>query len=130
MVRIGDRRFLSRRTPFDAVMGFILASMLARAVNGSASLVPTIVGGFAIVLLHRGLATLSSRFHSLGDLIKGRSDQVVKDGAVIEENLRSNGLSKGDLLEDMRLNGRTEDISHVKTAFFERNGDISVLSRD
>ena len=32
IVRCGDRRFLSQKTAFDAVLGFILASMLARAV--------------------------------------------------------------------------------------------------
>jgi len=35
IVRCGDRRFLSQKTAFDAVLGFILASMLARAVNGT-----------------------------------------------------------------------------------------------
>ena len=34
MVRLGDKRFLSKKTAFDAILGFILASMLARAVNG------------------------------------------------------------------------------------------------
>ena len=37
IVRCGDRRFLSQKTAFDAVLGFILASMLARAVNGTAA---------------------------------------------------------------------------------------------
>ena len=40
IVRCGDRRFLSQKTAFDAVLGFILASMLARAVNGTAALIP------------------------------------------------------------------------------------------
>jgi uncharacterized membrane protein YcaP (DUF421 family) len=40
IVRCGDRRFLSQKTAFDAVLGFILASMLARAVNGTASFFP------------------------------------------------------------------------------------------
>ena len=37
IIRCGDRRFLSQKTAFDAVLGFILASMLARAVNGTAA---------------------------------------------------------------------------------------------
>jgi hypothetical protein len=40
IVRCGDRRFLSQKTAFDAVLGFILASMLARAVNGTAGILP------------------------------------------------------------------------------------------
>ena len=38
MVRFGNKRFLSKMTAFDAILGFILASMLARAVNGSGRL--------------------------------------------------------------------------------------------
>src|SRR5262245_12368099 len=37
MIRCGDRRFLSQKSAFDAVLGFILPSMLARAVNGTAA---------------------------------------------------------------------------------------------
>jgi len=44
IVRCGDRRFLSQTTAFDAVLGFILASMLARAVNGTAAFFPTLGG--------------------------------------------------------------------------------------
>src|SRR5678816_1098145 len=49
MLRLADRRFLSKRSAFDAVVGFILASMLARAVNGSSAFFPTIGGGFVTV---------------------------------------------------------------------------------
>ena len=63
IVRCGDRRFLSQKTAFDAVLGFILASMLARAVNGTAAFVPTLGGAFVLVLLHRILAYWSRRSH-------------------------------------------------------------------
>ena len=56
IVRCGDRRFLSQKTAFDAVLGFILASMLARAVNGTAAFFPTLGGGFVLVMLHRTFA--------------------------------------------------------------------------
>ena len=51
IVRCGDRRFLSQKTAFDAVLGFILASMLARAVNGTAAFFPTLGGGRAALMV-------------------------------------------------------------------------------
>src|SRR6186997_1447792 len=66
IVRCGDRRFLSQKTAFDAVLGFILASMLARAVNGTAAFFPTLGGGFVLVVLHRLLALCSRRSHGFG----------------------------------------------------------------
>src|SRR5882724_10351931 len=84
IVRCGDRRFLSQKTAFDAVLGFILASMLARAVNGTAAFFPTLGGGFVLVMLHRALAFWSRRSHPFGLLIKGRSDVIVRDGKLDE----------------------------------------------
>src|SRR5665213_3486655 len=50
MVRVGDKRFLSHKTAFDAVLGFMLASMLARAINGSSSpFWPSIAAGFVLI---------------------------------------------------------------------------------
>src|ERR1043165_8139716 len=69
MVRLADKRFLSKKSAFDAILGFILASMLARAVNGSAAFWPTLGGGFILVGLHRLIALLSRRWHAFGALV-------------------------------------------------------------
>src|SRR5262249_55085629 len=102
-------------------------SMLARAVNGSCSFFPTLATGFVLVGLHRLLAFLSRGTHWFGNLVKGRSEQVIENGAVFEKVLQKNNLSKHDLYEDMRLNGNVDDVRKVKTAFFERDGQISVV---
>ena len=130
IVRCGDRRFLSQKTAFDAVLGFILASMLARAVNGTAAFFPTLGGGFVLVMLHRALASWSRRSHPFGLLIKGRSDVIVRDGKLDETLARHNRLSEHDLLEDFRLNGNVRDMREVALAVFERNGHVSVVRRE
>jgi len=129
IVRCGDRRFLSQKTAFDAVLGFILASMLARAVNGTAAFLPTLGGGFVLVMLHRLLANWSRRSHAFGILIKGRSDVIVRDGALDVDMAKRSRLSEHDLLEDLRLHGNVDDIRDVALAVFERNGQISVVRR-
>jgi uncharacterized membrane protein YcaP (DUF421 family) len=127
MLRVGDRRFLSKRSAFDAVVGFILASMLARAVNGSSAFLPTIGGGFVIVALHRVLAFATRDSHWLGNLIKGEAVLIVKDGVVKKDVMRRNDLSEHDLLEDARFNGNVGDPSQIKEAYYERNGNISIV---
>jgi hypothetical protein len=76
MVRYGDRRFLSHKTAFNVVLGFILASMLARVVNGTAAFFPALGAGFVLVLLHRGLAAWARRSHAVGLMVKGRTDAL------------------------------------------------------
>ena len=129
IVRFGDRRFLSQKTAFDAVLGFILASMLARAVNGTAAFFPTLGGGFVLVVLHRLLAFYSRRSHAFGVLIKGRSDVIVREGALDEAAARRNRLSENDIVEDLRLNGNVAELRDVLLAVLERNGHISVVRR-
>lgn len=130
MVRLGDKRFLSKKTAFDAILGLILASMLARAVNGSAAFWPTLGGGFVLVGLHRLIAHLSRRCHKLGMLVKGTSDLVVRDGQLVESGMRRNDLTEHDIQEDMRLKGQVDDLSKIKVAYAERNGQISVVPKD
>ena len=48
MIRLGHKRSLARKTPFDAVLIVILASVLSRAINGSAAFFATLGGGVVI----------------------------------------------------------------------------------
>jgi uncharacterized membrane protein YcaP (DUF421 family) len=127
MLRIGDKRFMSKRSAFDAVLGFLLASMLARAVNGSSAFFPTIGGGFVIVGLHKILAFLTRQTHWFGNLIKGKAELIIKDGQINVSVMKANDLSKHDLLEDIRMNGNIGEINKVKAAYYERNGQLSVV---
>ena len=128
IVRVADKRFLSRKTAFDVVLGLILASVLARAINGTSPLFPTIGCSFVLVLVHRLLADLSSRSHQIVKLIKGHDDVIVTNGILDERALKRHNFSIRDLLEDLRLEG-VEKIEDVQSARVERSGDISVIKK-
>jgi uncharacterized membrane protein YcaP (DUF421 family) len=128
VVRCADKRFLSRKTPFDIVLGLILASVLARAINGSAPFVGTIVASFVLVLAHRFLADLSCRWHWVGKLIKGNDNLIIADGRLDEEALKKHNFSQRDLMEYLRLEG-VDKIEDVASARLERSGDISVIRK-
>ena len=46
MVRLSTKRSLAEKTAFDAVLLVILASMVSRAINGTATFFASIGGGF------------------------------------------------------------------------------------
>src|SRR5437870_10535719 len=97
MIRIGHKRSLARKTAFDAVLIVILASVLSRAINGSAAFFATIGGGFIIVFVHRLLAFVAYHSHWFGCLIKGRPEVIVENGELILQAMRLNHISKHDL---------------------------------
>jgi uncharacterized membrane protein YcaP (DUF421 family) len=130
MVRLGHKRFLAKMSAFDAILGFILASMLARAVNGSASFFPTLAGGFVLVWFHSLIAAASYHWEWLGYLVKGRADVLVTDGKADRERMRVHKISEHDLLEEARLHGPVLDLSQIRCATIERNGEVSVVPVD
>src|SRR5438552_14649230 len=109
MVRLGHKRSLAHKTPFDAVLLVILASVLSRAVNGSAAFFPTLGGGVVLVLPHRLFAQLAYHSHRFGILVKGSPDTIVRNGERDLDMMRHNHVSIHDLEEYMRLNAHTDD---------------------
>src|SRR6266513_835297 len=130
MVRLGHKRSLAHKTPFDAVLLVILASVLSRAINGSAAFFATIGGGVVLVLLHRLFAYFAYHSHRFGILVKGSPDTIVRDGECDVAMMRRNHVSMHDLDEDMRLDAHLDDLSKVRIARVERSGDISFIKRD
>jgi len=128
-VRLGHKRSLTRKTPFDAILLIILAAVLSRAINGSAPFFATIGGGVILMLLHRLFAYLAYYSHRFGILVKGRPETIVRDGECDFPMMRRNHVSIHDLEEDMRLNGNIDDLSKVRLARVERSGDISFIKK-
>jgi len=130
MMRLSSKRSLAEKTAFDAVLIVIIASVLARAINGSAAFFPTLGAGFVLVILHRLLGAAAYYSHRFGIMIKGRPAMLVQNGRLERKNMRRNHISHYDLEEDMRLNAKTDDLSKIKVARLERSGDVSFIKTD
>ncbi len=127
IVRVADRRFLAKLSAFDVILGFVLASMLARAINGSAPFAPTLVCGLVLVVLHRIIARLALYWDWFGGLVKGNARVLVENGTRNIEAMRSQNITEKDLLEELRVNGNTANVGAIQFATLERNGHISVV---
>lgn len=127
--RTGKKRFLGRNTVFDVLLAFILGSVFARAINGDAPLLSTVVAGFVLVGMHWLFGTIAARTsRGFGRLVKGQMDAVVKDGEVDWEAMRQHHLTQNDLEEAARQNG-LDSVEQIHRAHFERNGKISITAK-
>lgn len=127
MVRWGEKRFMGKSTAFDVILGVILGSVVSRAINSGAPLVPTVVAGFVLVGLHWALAHLAFRSDRFGNIVKGHTRVLVKDGQVDWEQMRASHMSKDDLLGALRAQGNVDTWEQVEEARLERSGEISVI---
>jgi uncharacterized membrane protein YcaP (DUF421 family) len=129
IVRLGDKRSLSKKSAFDAALLIILASVLARAINGSAAFFPTLGGSAVIVALHRIMAFASYKSDGFRRLIKGQPSELVRNGQLIERNMRRDHVAEEDIREDLRLDG-DDELAKVKVARLECSGDISFIKKE
>ena len=72
-----------------------------------------------------GLAYLSP---TLNRVLSPRAVLLVKNGALIRNNLRRQFMTEDELQSKLRENG-VEDIGDVKAAYMEADGGVSVLKR-
>jgi uncharacterized membrane protein YcaP (DUF421 family) len=127
IVRLGSKRFLSEATAFDVIVGIMLGSVMSRAINGSAPFFPTLLGGLVLVGMHWLLGVLAYHVSWFGTLVKGNPVLVIKDGNIQQEGMRRAALSDHDLGQALRLQARATDPTHIKLAYLERNGAISMI---
>jgi uncharacterized membrane protein YcaP (DUF421 family) len=129
IMRLGDKRSLSKKSAFDAALLIILASVLARAINGSAAFFPTLGGSAVVVGLHRLMAFASCKSDGFRRLVKGEPSELVRNGQFIARNMRRDHVAEEDIREDLRLDG-DEELAKVKVARLECSGDISFIKKN
>ncbi len=86
-------------------------------------LVATIIGWNFV------MDTIAYRFPATRGFFAPQPVQLVKDGQLIERNMRRVLITKDDLISQMRLQG-CDDLSRVKASYVERDGRVSVIERD
>ncbi|MFW6097658.1 MAG: DUF421 domain-containing protein [Chloroflexota bacterium] len=131
LVRIGEKRFLGKYTALDVILGFMLGSVLSRAVTGNAPYFETILGaGLGLVLMHWLFAVFSFHSDRFGDIVKGSDRLLVRDGDIQWDAMQSSHISKHDLLGAVRTSAQLDDLARAKEVRLERSGDLSVIERD
>jgi len=130
MIRIANKRFMGKNTALDVLLGIVFGSMVSRAITGNAPFLPTLVSSFVLVLLHWVLSAVAFRSQWFGTLVKGSDSTVVRDGEIQWEAMRKAHLTRHDLQEALRNNGKQPDLRDVAAAHLERNGDVSVIMRE
>jgi uncharacterized membrane protein YcaP (DUF421 family) len=126
-VRMGSRRFLGKASAFDIIVAIMLGAIMGRSINGSGPLLPTLIAGLVLVVLHWLLALLAFRTAWLGSIIKGNPILLIKKGEVQSEGMRRASITSEDLTGALRLQTNQDDPGKVQFAYLERSGRISVV---
>jgi uncharacterized membrane protein YcaP (DUF421 family) len=129
MVRFGEKRFLGKSTAFDVILGVMLGSVLSRGITNAIELPGVLTAGVVLVSLHWGLAKLAFRSNRIGDVLKGHTRVIVRNGKVDWTEMRKGDITEQDLRGALRLQASLEGWDQVKEARLERSGKISVVKK-
>lgn len=129
MIRMGKRRFLGGYTAFDILMGFVVGSIMSRAITGRESFFNTIIVILTLMGLHYVISYITYYFDNASNILKNSERQLIKDGEINEDAMRKSKLGKNDLLQALRQKGSVTSPEQVDCAFLERDGSITVIPK-
>jgi uncharacterized membrane protein YcaP (DUF421 family) len=127
IVRAGSQRLLAKASIFDVIVAIMLGSIMSRAINGSAPLLPTLAAGLALLAVHWLLAVWAFHTDWLGSLVKGDRILLIKDGKVQHEGMRQASITDHDLRQALRTETQQTDPDQIEVAYLERSGKVSVV---
>ncbi len=130
IIRVAKRRFMGGYTTFDILLGFVVGSVLSRAITGTIRIVDMIVVVSVLVIIHWIIAIIGYYAGSfISKTVKNSARQLVKNGEMIEEEMRKSKLGENDLMQAVRNQGNVDSLDNVKSAYLERDGSITVITK-
>jgi len=127
MTRILGKKQISQLTLFEYVLGitlgelagFISTDLEAHFFHGLLALAIWFTIPFLLELL-----SLHSR--KLRAVLEGTRTEVIKDGKILEKNLKKERFSADELMEELRKKD-VFDVNEVEYAVLEASGDMNIL---
>lgn len=130
LIRLLGKRELGQMTPFELVLLIVMGDLIQQGVTHNDF---SLTGGLLAISTFAFWALVLSwttyLFPKAKDLLDGTPRVIVRDGELIEENMRRDRLTCDEVLSEMRLAGIGR-LSEVAWAILEPQGKISFIAMD
>ncbi|AHG64377.1 DUF421 domain-containing protein [Advenella mimigardefordensis] len=130
LFRFAGRRNIGSLGFADIVVVMLVSEAVGNGLSGTSD---TVTDGLAvaagIVLWSFLIDRLGYFFPPVSRLLSPDQLLLIKDGVLQLKNMRREYVTRGELLEQLRING-VADLAQVRRAYLETNGEISVITRD
>ncbi len=130
ILKVGKKKFLGKNSALDFVLAIIIGSVLSRSINGSSTLLPSLIVSLVLVLFHSFLSLAASKSKKFSDFLNGKSHILIDKGEKIKNALDKHHIEEKDLIEAVRLSTHNNSMEKVKQAFLETNGSISIVNEE
>ena len=126
-VRLMGKRQVGELEPSELVLALIIADLAAVPMQDfGIPLLTGIIPILTLLCITMILSVLTMKSVRFRAIICGRPSIIVESGRLVQREMRRNRFTVDELMEELRMKGVT-DLSKVKYAILETNGQISVL---
>lgn len=129
VMRLMGKRQLGELEISDLVTTFLISEIASLPITDSEiPLSHAIIPIIALLSLEVSISMLLSKFPKIKFVFSARPSTVIKNGIVCKKALEDARLSFDELFSQLRQQGY-DDISQIKYAILEQNGNITVIQR-
>lgn len=129
-LRVVGKRQLGQLSVPDLVVVLLIANAVQNAMVGAdVSLEAGLVSSATLLVANLVVTRLVMRSPRLARFVSASPTVLVKDGVVLDEALRREGVDEQELLTALREHG-VDDPSAVRVAYLEPDGAVSVVPID
>lgn len=127
LLRLSGKRTLAKWNAFDFVVTIALGSIVASTiVSDSVSIMQGLTALVGLVLLQVVVTSVSVRARWFRSVVKGDPVLLLKNGRFLDDALRKNRVTRGEVLAAIRENGIGE-VAEVAAVVLENEGRFSVI---
>lgn len=130
LVRLMGKRELAQLTPFELIVLVVIGDLIQQGVTqNDFSITGAMIAVATIAFLAMAMSWATYLWPRAERLLDGEPRVIVRDGEIIETNLRRNRLTRSEIESEMRLAGigRLRDVAW---AILEPRGKMSFIGRE
>lgn len=129
-IRIFGKNQLSQLNTGDVILLLLISNAVQNAMVGeNTSLQGGLVAALVLFIANYVLKKYVFKNSTIRNLIETEPVVLLRDGVLMEQNLKSTDISVDELEESIREHGM-DDMKKVKLCVLEVDGNISVVSSD
>ena len=129
-LRLLGKRELGQMSVYDLVLIVVISNSVQNAMVGQdTSLAGGLAAALVLLLINRLITWVMVRNPKIGHLLAGEPVLIVRDGKLLEQPMRKEGITRENVLAAMREHGISQ-LGEVQMAILEQDGAISIVPKD
>lgn len=130
LIRLLGKRELGQMTPFEMVLLIVIGDLIQQGVtHNDFSLTGAMLAVSTFAFWGLALGWIVYLFPRLKAPLEGAPRVIIRDGQLLEGNLRRDRMTRAEVESEMRLAGIGR-MSDVAWAILEPSGKVSFIKRD